>query len=927
MATSIPVVVEPKICKKGGGGLFLPMFGDAENASSEGLRLIIYGFFLLYLFFGASLVSDYFMTGIETITSKKTLVKHKRTERMVTVLVWNSTVANLTLMALGSSAPEILLSLIESLLLEFYSGELGPSTIVGSAAFNLFTIIAVCIISIPSYEVRRIRELDVYHITAVFSMFAYVWLLMIVVVITPDVIDVAEAVVTVLIFPCLVVICFFADKGYCRRRAKEVIAVKDDSGVRQMKTFIKPTENVHDPKNMPPRFRSILVHHVHIEHAAAIHHEHVEEDAGHMKTAEQRHSQVARASLSLETLLEQTEECSDPDVLMLPDGEPNPAGDDGDVLRDPYGVAIRNDSGVLTFCRDVQEVPGGPEEVTATVYVLRRNGTEGKITCRYHTLHAFNALPGYDYREATGLLKFEHGECMTTIELVILPIRPCENNEKFQVILDDAQGGAEFNPNDSGGTGTCQLTVVIKNAHPDTPSCMDRLIDTDALSFGKECWLREVKESLKVMGDDEETEPKVADYAIHIFAVPWKFFYAVTTPPPLWLGGWLLFFVALAHIGLLTALVCDLASLFGCVLGIQDLVTAIVVVAPGTSLPDLFASKSAALGDDDADASIINVTGSNSVNVFLGIGIPWTVSACYWATKPASQAAKWASKYPEMLKDYPDGAFVVKGGALSFSVLVFCANMVIALSILRIRRTLFDGELGGPPLAKFGSAAVLVFLYVLYSVLSIIKASSDAVDVFQWILIGFAVVAIFITIGVDMGLQSGKITPWKAADTGERDALKENGMTMTSMPSNHDQYEAELPTPTITPIIEEDTNAQEVTAACRSCNNTGTTFDGKPCDCGAKESPSTLGKADVGEEEEDTTQPPDSSSKVGFVSKPKKKKNVSPASPVVGSSTPGRSTVAKAKKVVNKKGKSGAIVPAGDNDKEGKTVPPDGDGS
>merc|ERR1740130_1727268 len=100
-----------------------------------------------------------------------------------------------------------------------------------------------------------------------------------------------------------------------------------------------------------------------------------------------------------------------------------------------------------------------------------------------------------------------------------------------------------------------------------------------------------------------------------------------------------------------------------------------------------------------------------------------------------------------------------------------------------------------------------------------------------------------------MGLQSGKITPWKAADTGERDALKENGMTMTSMPSNHDQYEAELPTPTITPIIEEDTNAQEVTAACRSCNNTGTTFDGKPCDCGAKESPSTLGKADVGEEE------------------------------------------------------------------------------
>ena len=45
--------------------------------------------------------------------------------------VWNPTVANLTLMALGSSAPEILLSVIEIMSNNYYSGELGPSTIVG----------------------------------------------------------------------------------------------------------------------------------------------------------------------------------------------------------------------------------------------------------------------------------------------------------------------------------------------------------------------------------------------------------------------------------------------------------------------------------------------------------------------------------------------------------------------------------------------------------------------------------------------------------------------------------------------------------------------------------------------------------------------------------------------------------------------------
>ena len=68
--------------------------------------------------------------------------------------VWNATVANLTLMALGSSAPEILLSVIEIVSSGFFAGELGPSTIVGSAAFNLLVICAVCIVAIPAGEAR-----------------------------------------------------------------------------------------------------------------------------------------------------------------------------------------------------------------------------------------------------------------------------------------------------------------------------------------------------------------------------------------------------------------------------------------------------------------------------------------------------------------------------------------------------------------------------------------------------------------------------------------------------------------------------------------------------------------------------------------------------------------------------------------------------
>jgi len=67
-------------------------------------------------------------------------------------------------------------------------------------------------------------------------------------------------------------------------------------------------------------------------------------------------------------------------------------------------------------------------------------------------------------------------------------------------------------------------------------------------------------------------------------------------------------------------------------------VTAITFVALGTSLPDTFASKTAAIGDPIVDSSIGNATGSNSVNVFLGLGLPWTIAAIYREVTPLWKA-------------------------------------------------------------------------------------------------------------------------------------------------------------------------------------------------------------------------------------------------------------------------------------------------
>jgi solute carrier family 8 (sodium/calcium exchanger) len=61
-------------------------------------------------------------------------------------------------MALGSSSPEILLSVIEICGNGFLAGDLGPGTIVGSAAFNLLVISAICVVAIEGTEIRRIKN-------------------------------------------------------------------------------------------------------------------------------------------------------------------------------------------------------------------------------------------------------------------------------------------------------------------------------------------------------------------------------------------------------------------------------------------------------------------------------------------------------------------------------------------------------------------------------------------------------------------------------------------------------------------------------------------------------------------------------------------------------------------------------------------------
>ena len=129
---------------------------------SRPVLCVFYLLWLFYLFLGIDVIAGIFMEAIEVITSKSKVVEVMDKDGKTYSYdqpVWNATMANLSLMALGSSAPEILLSVLETVgSLGEPAGELGPSTIVGSAAFNLLVISGASIMAVSEEVVTTEKD-------------------------------------------------------------------------------------------------------------------------------------------------------------------------------------------------------------------------------------------------------------------------------------------------------------------------------------------------------------------------------------------------------------------------------------------------------------------------------------------------------------------------------------------------------------------------------------------------------------------------------------------------------------------------------------------------------------------------------------------------------------------------------------------------
>uniref|UniRef100_A0A4W3JSN4 Solute carrier family 8 member 1b n=1 Tax=Callorhinchus milii TaxID=7868 RepID=A0A4W3JSN4_CALMI len=755
-------------------GVILPIWYPQDPSFGDKVaRAIVYFVAMIYMFLGVSIVADRFMSSIEVITSQEreiTIKKPNGETTTTTVRIWNETVSNLTLMALGSSAPEILLSVIEVCGHGFVAGELGPSTIVGSAAFNMFVIIAICVNVVPDGEVRRIKHLRVFFVTATWSIFAYTWLYLILAVMSPGVVEVWESLVTFLFFPVCVLFAWVADrrllfykymyKRYRTGKQRSIIIERggeaaeggqaadgvnvvaaavdekdrqDEESRREMARILKELKQKHPDKEM----------------------EQLIELANYQRLSQQTKSrafyriQAIRLMTGAGNILKRHAADQARKAVSTQEVSGCPV-DDGPVSKIYFEPAIYQclencGSIALTVVRrggdltNIVSVDFRTEDGTANekaahvsesvgvmeVKVLRMSGARGAVVLPYRTVEGSAHGSGVDFEDTYGELEFQNDEIVKTISIKIVDRGEYEKQASFFIALGEPVWIRRGHPltnkeeeekriADMGrpvlGEHT-KLEIIIEESY-EFKNTVDKLIKKTnlALVVGTNSWREQFIEAITVSSgeDDEDDEcaeeklPSCFDYVMHFLTVFWKVFFAFVPPTDYW-NGWACFVVSILMIGFLTAFIGDLASHFGCTIGLKDSVTAVVFVALGTSVPDTFASKVAAIQDQYADASIGNVTGSNAVNIFLGIGVAWTVAAVYWSAQG---------------KD-----FEVQPGTLAFSVTLYTIFAFISCGVLLYRRRPeIGGELGGPRTAKRLTSSLFVLLWLLYILFSSLEA-------------------------------------------------------------------------------------------------------------------------------------------------------------------------------------------------------------
>merc|ERR1711884_571929 len=289
------------------------------------------------------------------------------------------------------------------------------------------------------------------------------------------------------------------------------------------------------------------------------------------------------------------------------------------ILDDDHG-------GIFSF--DDAEVEVVESVGTFELDLKRISGARGKVAIPYNTEDG-TAKEGEHYEAQEGELIFCNEETTKTISLEIVDEESYEKNLIMYVNIGEprqiAEGiegeGIDYsildakNPEDL--TEEEKVALLGRPCHGDNSRIMIRIRESkefkssvdkmmqkanNSMMVGSSSWLDQFTDAFTVQADDDDEEgeggeegeekmPSCGDYIMHFLTLPWKLIFAFI-PPTALANGYPTFVISIFMIGACTAVI----------------------------------------GDETADNSVGNVTGSNAVNVFLGIGIAWTMAAIYHET-------------------------------------------------------------------------------------------------------------------------------------------------------------------------------------------------------------------------------------------------------------------------------------------------------
>ncbi|KAK2965169.1 hypothetical protein RJ640_019924 [Escallonia rubra] len=494
-----------------------------ETALGDGLRTFLYVVVLAYCFLGLSAITARFFLSMENVVKQTRAVveidPQTNAETVRHVKVWNYTIADIALLAFGTSFPQISLATIDAIqnIGNLYAGGLGPGTLVGSAAFDLFPIHAVCVVVPKAGELKKISDVGVWLVELFWSFWAYVWLYIILEVWTPKVVTLLEACLTVLQFGLLLIHAYAQDKRW--------------------PYLSLPLARTERPEDWVP-------------------------------------------------------------------AEATPCKQDNKSYNE-YSEIFQ----------------AGEEDSRNIVDIF--------------SIHSRNGAAESSGRHVHNEFVFEEDHVISIWKQQFMDA----------LMLEDTES---------------------------------RKLNNKYMRVARIFW--------------------------QLLLAPWRFLFAFV-PPYQIAHGWIAFILCLTFISGIAYIVTKVTDLISCVTGINAYVIAFTALASGTSWPDLVASKIAAERQTTADSAIANITCSNSVNIYVGIGIPWLIDTAYNFIA-----------YREPLR-------IQNSTGLSFSLLVFFATSVGCIAVLVFRRLTLGAELGGPRLWAWLTSVYLMLLWIIFVVVSSLKVS------------------------------------------------------------------------------------------------------------------------------------------------------------------------------------------------------------